>query len=157
MIKQTVRTCAALFILSLALSFYSSNLLAIDKSAGQAKAREEKALETLKAREWIIYVTPGSGKGAAETDVITFTADGKISSKNLLAQGYVDTNFRISVTDDGTIIWETMKVREGNDLAFLRGELRGQAMAGSITYKLRTGKNVDYNFSTTHPSAVPVP
>jgi len=155
MVKKALKISVSLFVLLAAMSFYSHSLWAID-TAAQAKAIEEKALERLQAQEWIVYVTPSSGRGVAETDVITFTADGKISSRNLLAQGYADTNFRVSVVGDGAIIWETMKVKEEKDLAFLRGELRGEMMTGGITLKLRTGKSEDYIFSTTQPSAAPV-
>ncbi|MCM8795324.1 MAG: hypothetical protein NC928_01325, partial [Candidatus Omnitrophica bacterium] len=86
----------------LILLFGVSFTLAVDP-ATLAAQREVNARAKLKAQEWIVYLTPETG-GATETDVITFTPDDKISSKNLLAQGYEDTNFRVSVGDDGSIV-----------------------------------------------------
>lgn len=112
------------------------------------QAKETKARAMLKMKEWIVYLAPETGKGLAEEDVITFKEDGTVSSRNLLAQGFGDTNYRASVQDNGTIVWETMKAKENNDLVFLRGELSAGAMRGTYYFKPVRGKPSTYNFST---------
>lgn len=119
--------------------------------AQQKKQAEAKARETLKAQEWVVYLTHEDGKPSSESDVITFTDAGKISSKNLLAKGYTDSNYRLTVEDSGVIIWETMKVNEDKDLAFLRGELRAGVMVGSIFFKPQKGRTETFYFTTVKP------
>lgn len=126
-----------------------------DAIAQQRKAAEEKARRMLKSKEWGVYVTLESGKGKTEADVITFTAEGKVSSKNLLAQGYGDSNFRLTVQDDGIAVWETMKVDKDKNFAFVRGELRGSEMTGSIFMKSAAGVGSTYYYGTMQ-AQVPV-
>lgn len=126
-----------------------------DVIAQQRKAAEEKARRILKSKGWSVYVTPESGKGKTEADIITFTEEGKVSSKNLFAQGYGDSNFRLTVQDDGIAVWETMKVDKDKNFAFLRGELRGNEMTGSIFMKSASGVGSTYYYGTTQ-AQVPV-
>lgn len=117
--------------------------------AQQHKAKEENALQVLKSKEWIIYLSPEGGKGKPETDVITFSEEGKILSKNLIAKGYHASNFALTVQDGGVTVWETMQSDENQNLAFLRGELRGSEMTGSIFMKSVKGIGTTYYYSTT--------
>lgn len=121
-------------------------------SAQQAKETQLKAREKLKAGEWVIYLSPVAGQpGAMETDTLTFSADDTVSSKNLLAQGFGVSNYRLSVEAGGLTVWETMQTGADNDVAFLRGELRGEVMTGTIFIKPHKGQNKTYNFTTVRP------
>jgi len=109
----------------------------------------EKAKQTLSSQEWTIYMPITVGKKTiSETDVFTF-ANGKISSKNLTAQGYKESNVNIGVQDDGTAVWETMQVDANNNLAFIRGELSGTSMKGVISKQPVKGNKATYKFSTS--------
>lgn len=127
-----------------------------DIIANQRKAKEENVRQILKSREWIIYLVPQDSKGKPETDVLTFTEEGKIMSKNLIAKGYHASNFALTLSDGGVAVWETMQSDENQNLAFLRGELRGDEMTGSIVMKSVKGIGIAYSYSTM-PSALPVP
>lgn len=119
--------------------------------AQQVKEAQLKAREILKKKEWIIYVTPAAGQaGTAEADVLTFGADNTVSSKNLSGSGFGASNYSVTAEAGGSglVVWETMKTAANNDVAFLRGELRGGAMIGTIFIKLQKGQNKTYNFST---------
>lgn len=122
-----------------------------EEAAEKARAAEAKAREALKSQEWTVYLTTEDGRGTEEAEVIVFTPEDKVSLKNLLAKGYTDSNFRLTVPDEGTIVWETMKVDQDKNLAFLRGELRGNVMKGSIFYKPRKGETETVYFTTTKP------
>lgn len=107
-----------------------------------------KGKELVESREWVIYVKPSEGKKArVETDVLTFK-DGTITSKNFLAKGYGTSNYTLSVQEDGTIVWETMQVKNDIDLVFLRGELRGNSMRGAIGTKPQKGARESFDFTT---------
>lgn len=125
--------------------------LDLDVIAEQRKAKEENARQILKSREWIIYLAPQDSKGKPETDVLTFTEEGKIISKNLIAKGYNASNFALTLSDGGAAVWETMQSDENQNLAFLRGELRGDEMTGSIVMKSVKGIGTTYSYSTMPP------
>lgn len=122
--------------------------------AQQVKEAQLKAREILKKKEWIIYVSPAAGQpGTVETDVLTFGADNTVSSKNLSESGFGASNYSVTAEPGGSglVVWETMKTGANNDVAFLRGELRGAAMIGTIFIKLQKGQNKTFNFSTVNP------
>lgn len=116
------------------------------------KALEESSRKALKAKEWTIYVSPEDGLGKTETEVIVFTEEGKVIAKGLLEKGYGESNFRLTA-QNGSAVWETMKVDKDKNFAFLRGELRDEQMNGSIFYKFANGKNVTYLYTTNPPAA----
>jgi len=136
-------------------SFCASQCHAGPVVTTKAAVAIDQARAALQAKEWVVYLTPEGGKATGETDVITFTAEDKVSSKNLLAQGYGDSNFRLTIASDGAVVWETMKVDKDNNLAFLRGELRGNEMVGSIYMKYVKGTTSTNYYSTSLAPAAP--
>ena len=123
------------------------------EAARQRNIAEQKVKAQLSAREWTVYRTPESGKGKTETDVITFTAEGQVSSQWLLGKGYAASNFRLTVQDDGTSVWETMQVDENKNLAFPRGILKDEKMIRNIFMKPVKGEPVNYLYTTVVPPA----
>lgn len=126
---------------------------AADRQAADWKEEAlRKGEQDLNSREWVIYVRPQGEKAAGvETDMLTFQ-NGKLTSKNLSAQGYPESNYGLSVNEDGGIIWETMQARElpnQVDLAFLRGELFNDgSMRGTISLQPHKGAKKRFAFST---------
>lgn len=127
----------------------------VDWKAEAAKKGEQ----ALSAREWIIHIWPADAKGklSVETDVLVF-ANGKVTSKNLSAQGYSSSNYGLFVSDDGRISWETMQVRGETpkpiDLAFLRAQLfQDGSMKGGITLQPNKGAKKRFAFATQMPAA----
>jgi len=119
------------------------------------KGLELKARQTLKSQEWTVYLVPltlgKKEKPTVETDIFTFT-DVKVKSNNLSSKGYGESNYSLRVQEDGTAIWETMQVNENEDLVFLRGDLKANAMTGVISMQPKKGNRKDYSFSTTMPT-----
>ena len=113
-----------------------------------------QAKNKLESRQWEVSVTSAGKKAATEADVFTFT-NGKVTSKNLSAQGYKKSNLNVGIQDDGTAVWETMQVNANNDLAFFRGELFGTAMKGVISMQPVKGAKTVLHFSTALQQATP--
>jgi len=118
----------------------------------QIRIMEEKARGALKAREWIVYLTAKNAKSASETDVYVFT-DGTMESKGLLARGYPVSNITVTVGNDGSVVWETMKTTAAKDKAFYRGELRDGVMTGAMVMKSSKGQVSTFSFSSAAAQA----
>jgi len=99
----------------------------------------------LNGKEWTVAMKPMSGKGKAETDVISFFED-KVMSKNLAALGYAATNFSVRLEEDGTVIWETMQTLEKDGMAFWRGDIGTDGVMRGVLSK-RDKKDNAYDFS----------
>lgn len=117
------------------------------------RAAEQGARQALSSKEWIVYVSPESGKGKTETDVLSFTAEGQVSAKNISVKGYNASNFRLTIQDDGLAIWETMQVDKDKNVVFLRGNLKGDEMTGSFFFKPVKGDPSTYLYTTVVPAA----
>lgn len=124
-----------------------------EELAQKRKAAEQSARLTLSSKEWTVYVRPESGKGRTETDVLAFTAEGQVSAKNISAKGYNASNFRLTIQDDGLAVWETMQVDKDKNVVFLRGNLKGDEMAGSFFFKPVKGDPSTYLYTTVVPAA----
>lgn len=127
------------------------------EAARQRNLAEQKVKGQLSAKEWTVYRTLESGKGKAETDALTFTPEGQVSSKWLSGKGYTASNFRLTIQDDGAAVWETMQVDKDKNLAFPRGILKGDGMIGSIFMKPVKGEPINYLYTTIAPAAPAVP
>lgn len=123
--------------------------------AEKAQAKLAKAQEIIKSQDWNVALTTEEGKDTKETEVITFTPENKVSFKNLLAKGYTDSNYKLTVQEDGAIVWETMKVNKEKEIVFLRGELRGSSMKGSMFFKPQKGKDKTLYFTNIEPVSAP--
>ncbi len=124
-----------------------------EELAQKRKAAEQSARLALSLKEWTVYVRPESGKGRTETDVLTFTAEGQVSAKNISAKGYNASNFRLTIQDDGLAIWETMQVDKDKNVVFLRGNLKGDELTGSFFFKPVKGDPSTYLYTTVVPAA----
>lgn len=110
--------------------------------------KEKKAKENLGAKEWTVYFISKAGKKTRqEEDILTFS-EGKLTSKNLSAKGYLSSNYTVTIQDDNTIVWETMQSTEKGDMAFWRGELQGEAMRGVLSLHPEKGEAQDSSFTS---------
>ncbi len=109
---------------------------------------EKKAKEVLGSKEWLIKVNQmGGKKPKSETDILTFTAEGKVSSKNYSIKGYPASNFTVTLQSGrSTIIWETMQTNPESGVLFWRGELDNGFMSGSITLQTQKEAIEEYSF-----------
>ena len=123
--------------------------------AEQKRIMEEKGRAALKAREWIVYLTAKGTKAANETDVYVFGDGTTMESKGLSARGYPVSNITVTVGNDGSVVWETMKTTAADDKAFYRGELRNGVMAGTMVLKSAKGQ-VSTSYFSSAASQAPV-
>ena len=123
-------------------------------TADQMKAVDSKVHAALKAQGWTIYLHNRDGGRGVETDTLVFT-DETVDSRNLAAKGYGVSNFGLFIQPDGAASWETMKtIPSTKDKAFLRGELRGSVMTGTVFMKSAKGQTSTFIFSTVNPATV---
>jgi hypothetical protein len=131
--------------------------IAVDQTVSDAVRNQ--ALETaklaLESKEWAVYLSHADNPRARATaDVLTFK-EGKVFSKNLVSQGYAESNYTLSIGSDGIPVWETMQVNEKEGLAFMRGELRTDEMKGAISMQPHKGGKSTLYFSTLVPAVQP--
>ena len=124
-----------------------------EELAARRDAMMADTKKTLNGQQWTVYVSPRGGKGAVETDVLTFV-DETVNSKNLEAKGYPVSNFGMSAQDNGIVSWETMKTDVDKNKAFLRGDYKNGVMTGVIFMKpAGKGATSTYMFSTVQAQA----
>jgi len=121
----------------------------------------ENAKATMESKEWAVFVSPtvsqaGRRVKGGETEVLIFK-DGKVSGKGLMARGYPESNFTLTVQNDGTAVWETMQVNEKDGIVFLRGELKDTGMRGVISNQPMKGEKSTANFSTNQVDVAGTP
>ncbi len=71
---------------------------------------------------------------------------GKLTSAMLTKDGYVSSNYTLTVGDDAIPVWETMQVHPEKGNAFWRGELHGDTMSGILSRHPLEGPAQDYSF-----------
>lgn len=123
---------------------------------------EEQLRAQLDGTQWAIQLTPTSGSKEAKPkeDSVSFTAK-QVTSDFLSKAGYPSSNYSLSIGDDGRGVWETMQTKEGEGVAFWRGELEGTRMFGVLSKHPLEGDPEDYSFSgqltTEKAIAIPAP
>ena len=112
----------------------------------QEKLREQVRAK-LNGTNWTLELKPETG-GKTVQDTVTF--EGRtVKSSWLTKSGYNVSNYSLQVSEDGSAVWETMQSKEGEGLAFWRGELAGEKMSGVLSKQPKEGTPMSYNFSAT--------
>jgi hypothetical protein len=110
----------------------------------------------LENTSWNIQVTT-SGKENRKSEDVLFFKDNQVASQELLAKGFKPTNYTLTLTDDGVIVFETMQTHPKDGTVFWRGELgQGNAMKGMISRISSDQKTQDYYFSGIQGGPVPL-
>lgn len=133
------------------------------KKVDKAKVESEKALKALVERkrnelnntEWMLELTPLSGKGKKESELVVFT-NNQISFSTLGKKGFPSTNYTLSVQPDGIVVWETMQTSDKGSVAFWRGEMDGmmQSVRGILSHQIDENTKEDFSFVSTGKKAV---
>ena len=127
-------------------------------AASDAETLREQQRQAIRAKlngtTWNVQLTSDAG-GKKEQDTLIFT-DRTIESKRLGKSGYGTSNYSVRV--DGDIdVWETMQTKEGEGMAFWRGELYGEKMAGALSQQPKEGAPQNFSFGATKVTSVPPP
>ena len=114
--------------------------------------KPQQAEETVRAQldgtRWMLQLTPlaGGEKAKSQKDTVTFDAK-QISSERLTKAGFPASNYTLTIGDDGVAVWETMQTKEGEGVAFWRGELHGATMRGVLSKHPADGTPEDFSFT----------
>jgi len=116
----------------------------------QIRLIKELGKKEMNDTKWEIVIKRSGAEedGYPMTDTLIFEGR-KFRSEKQEERGYVPTNCSIRVEDDGTIIWETMQSKDGEDVVFWRGERSGDTLKGIISRKNEKGATIGYTFSST--------
>jgi hypothetical protein len=115
-------------------------------AAKKAPTAEERLLQVIDGTSWAVELTPMGGEGKPTKDTINF-AGRQVTSKFLDKHGYGTSNFTLTIGGDGVPVWETMQTKEGEGVAFWRGEFHGDSMRGILSKQMAEGATQDYSFA----------
>jgi hypothetical protein len=127
----------------------------VPTTADARRALIEKKRKLLNNTEWEIELSPLSGKGRKQSDIITFS-NNQVSSKDLVRRGFSATNYTLTIQDDGKVVWETMQTSEKSGIAFWRGELdvNIEKMHGILSHRIDDKRTRDYSFVSVSKKAI---
>ena len=94
----------------------------------------------------VIPVSAGADKSKTQKDALNFDKT-KVTSEFLTKAGYPGSNYSVVIGSDGIAVWETMQTKEGEGVAFWRGELSGETMQGMLSKQPLQGSAEDYAFT----------
>ena len=118
----------------------------------QEALRKKRALISKKKKEvdnieWDVDMRL-SGSDKTNPDTIIFY-NGKVSSKKLVKEGFLPTNYTLTLEDNGKIVWETMQ-SANNETIFFRGEIApGMDKMKGIISQQRLEGTKDFSFVST--------
>jgi hypothetical protein len=127
------------------------------EEAAKRVAQEEQARAALNGTRWAItWTSTAGGEAAAKPakDTISFE-ERQVSSERLVKAGYPSSNYSLTIAGDGMTIWETMQTKEGEGVAFWRGEVQGDTMRGVLSKHPLEGATEDYTLSGRRISGPP--
>jgi len=131
-----------------------------DKAAADALAANRaliaKKKQALNNTEWQITITNLTTKGKEEPDEIIFTGN-QVKCVGMAKRGFSETNYTLTVQEDGSLVWETMQSSEEAGTAFWRGEIDSslQTMHGALSYQPDSETTVDYMFASASKKSIP--
>lgn len=113
---------------------------------------EANARQLLQAQEWIVYLSRlPEGQGKPQIDILTFSSDAILTSKNLVTKGYRSAVYSFTLSNDGTLGWESLSENSEGSLAFWHGELKGRLMHGVVSIQQKNAAPEDFYFTTETP------
>ncbi len=120
---------------------------AVTPAPQRPKTPADDVRTQLDGTQWDVEIVPlgGGEKAKPKKDTLSFKGR-QLSSAWLSKEGYPDSNFSLTIGDDGTVIWETMQTKEGAGVVFWRGELSGSRVQGVLSKRPVEGASEDYSF-----------
>ena len=128
---------------------------AIEKELSDRRDAVAKKMTQLNNTEWQIEMTPLSGKGKKELEIVTFK-NNQVSFANFSKKGFPMTNITLTIQNDGSVIWETMQTSEKAGICFWRGEMDKTManMRGVLSHKVDDKTKDDYSFASSSRKAL---
>ncbi|MFA4991838.1 MAG: hypothetical protein WC569_04575 [Candidatus Omnitrophota bacterium] len=112
------------------------------QNANDLAAIEKAKLNNI---EWTVDMRPASGKGRAETDIISFV-EGKMMSKNMKDAGFLESEVNVRISEDDVVIWETMQTDTDGNFVFWRGDIENGRMKGMMAKEDKRGNITNFSF-----------
>lgn len=117
----------------------------VQKSPKEQKQEEVRA--QLNGTSWLLHLR-SEVSGKQRDDALTF-AGRTVTSDWLSKAGYNTSNYSLRIEDNGLIVWETMQSKEGEGVAFWRGELQGNVMSGVLSKQPSKGSPESFSFTAS--------
>lgn len=126
---------------------------AVTPAPQRPKTPADDVRAQLDGTQWDVEITPlgGGEKAKPKKDTLSFKGR-QLTSAWLAKEGYPDSNFSLTIGEDGTVIWETMQSKEGAGVVFWRGELSGSRVQGVLSKRPVEGASEDYSFHGSEQS-----
>jgi len=121
-----------------------------ENKEGKILKEEQVLLTDLDGTEWTIELKPKDKSNSANIyfDKLYF-GNGKVSSKDLSAKKFPESNYTLKVQEDGTLLWETMQRNEAGDVIFWQGQTtKDNKMSGMMSRNSVDGKSEDILFNS---------
>ncbi len=107
----------------------------------------DSAKKTLALKDWLVSLSAvEDNKSMGSMDILVFSK-GKFNSKSLSYKGFSASNLTITVTDNGTIDWETVQTAKNGDMAAWKGQLQAEVMRGILSLYTIEGRIQDFYFT----------
>lgn len=108
---------------------------------------------SLNGTAWQVELVPARAFANAGpiSDQLLFE-NGRVASGFLASQGFPQTNYSLTVEENGSVTWETMQTSGSGEIASWRGEWRGDRMRGVFSRQSATGGIEEYNFVARKPA-----
>jgi len=118
------------------------------KKIDKEKAMRDRVRVSLNNTMWDIELTPTSGKGKKMEDTLFFR-DNKFGSVEVLKQGFRDSNYTLTVFENGISVLETMQSGDSG-VIFWRVEFDAaiSSCKGVLSRQLSDVKSEDFSFTS---------
>lgn len=133
------------------------------KSAQEAEAvkKREKIKEAqtkLNNTLWQVRLTQITANKKKELlkDVLRFQ-ENKVSSKKFSAEGFLPTNYTLTLKGENIIVWETMQESAKNGMVFWKGEIEADNMRGVLSWQKNNKVFKEYDFVSTRKEENAIP
>ncbi|MBU1087198.1 MAG: hypothetical protein KKD05_06725 [Candidatus Omnitrophica bacterium] len=112
-----------------------------------AKLSREKVRSKLDNTSWNTEIFPIAGGGKIQKEALVFS-DNKFYAEQFKQNGFMSTNYTLTLKDDGMIIWETMQSADDGQVIFWRGEMNEDMteMRGVLSKQKSPGESESFTF-----------
>ncbi|MBU1044380.1 MAG: hypothetical protein KJ915_08315 [Candidatus Omnitrophica bacterium] len=111
------------------------------------KLSREKVRLKLDNTSWDTEIFPIAGGGKIQKEALVFS-DNKFYAEQFKQNGFMSTNYTLTLKDDGMIIWETMQSADDGQVIFWRGEMNEDMteMRGVLSKQKSPGESESFTF-----------
>ena len=109
---------------------------------------------SLDGTQWRLEITPSGEKVPFYIDRIVFK-DGKFVTMIFERKGFMASRYNLTEKAGGLVVWETTQTSDAEGTLSWHGELKGEAMVGSVGWKQPDGTIVNHTFTSSRVTEEP--